>query len=74
LARKLVNLCLGREPKARIATIGAYSINGYWWLLVPILSIAIGAYFINGYWCLFYQWLWVLISAYYINYYWWLIY
>jgi hypothetical protein len=30
--------------------IGAYSINGYGCLLVPIILITIGGYFINGYW------------------------
>jgi hypothetical protein len=37
--------------------IGAYSINGYWWLLVAILLMTI-----DGYWWLFYLWLLVVIS------------
>jgi hypothetical protein len=40
--------------------IGAYFINGYWWLfynwlLVPIIFMPIGTYSINGYWWLFYS-------------------
>jgi hypothetical protein len=31
-------------------TIGGYSINGYWWLLMVIILVAIGDYYINGYW------------------------
>jgi len=29
--------------------IGGYSIGGYWWLLIGIISVAIGGYIINGY-------------------------
>jgi hypothetical protein len=44
--------------------IYAYSIGGYWWLL-----IAIGGYSINGYLCIFYWWILVVINSY-----WWLFY
>jgi hypothetical protein len=29
--------------------IGAFSIGGYWWLLIGIVLMVIGAYSINGY-------------------------
>jgi hypothetical protein len=29
-------------------SIGGYSLNGYWWLLLIILLTAIGDYYING--------------------------
>jgi hypothetical protein len=37
-----------------LMAIGAYFINGYWWLLEVILLMVIGGYFIDGYWWLFY--------------------
>jgi hypothetical protein len=30
-------------------TIGAYFINGYWWLLEVIILMVIGGYFIDDY-------------------------
>jgi len=35
-----------------LLTIGEYSIDGYWWLLMTITLLTIGEYFIDGYWWL----------------------
>jgi hypothetical protein len=32
-----------------LVVIGAYYINGYWWLFMVILLMVIGGYFIDGY-------------------------
>jgi hypothetical protein len=51
-----------------LMTIGAYFVNGYWWLLMLIILVAIGGYFINFYW-----WILMIINGYYINGYWWIL-